>query len=223
MVTICCLLIIVVVVVMNTNSNIALKISVDESIIMIIIIIMNNIVRTSYSSSTKKNVNWVTKGIKQIKNQNRSDSHSWCLKIKVSSLQPNCNKWIFISTPIRWDFQTCVWMRRSGPSLYSSCSLSVFPLGRAAVGQRVTVWKLLPKHAFEAEFRDASSSSGVHVPADVNQPTSPNPLRATNRQAALTKAVRDVRFLSLLKDSLRGILWISLFWWYFAARRSLEY
>lgn len=84
-------------------------------------------------------------------------------------------------------------------SLYSSYSFSVFPLGRAAVGQRVTVWKLLPKHAFEAEFRDASSSS-AHVPADVNQPTSPNPLRSTNRQAALTEAVRDVRLLSLLKD-----------------------
>lgn len=86
-----CLLIIVVVVVMNTNSNIVLNISVDESIMMIIIII-NNIVKTSYSSSTKRIVNWVTKGIKQIKNQICYDSHSWCLKIKVGSLQPNCNK-----------------------------------------------------------------------------------------------------------------------------------
>lgn len=67
-------------------------------------------------------------------------------------------------------------MTRYGPSLYSSCSLSVFPLGRAAVGQRVTVWKLLPKHAFEAEFRDTSSS-----------PPPPNPLRSTNSQAALNK------------------------------------
>lgn len=90
--------------------------------------------------------------------------------------------------PLQWTNMCCNFRKsthlrnvQAHLSLFYSCYLSLVPLGKAAVGQRVTVWKLLPKHAFEAEFRDASRSS-VHMLADVSRPTSPNPCaRQTDR------------------------------------------
>lgn len=89
-------------------------------------------------------------------------------------------------------------------------------------GPACNVWKLLPKHAFEAEFRDASRSS-MHMLADVSRPTSPNPCARQTDTLASQRLSEMWDFSLRSKAASEGFSESLCFDDVFAARLSLEY